>query len=391
MKRETVLVVDNESSVLDAASDALSDRFNVVTAESGNAGVRKAIEVRPDFILLDTEMPDMSGYEACEILKCEPLTHRTPIVFISDGDRVSDRKLGYELGAEEFIPKPFDADELLQRLEMLSKRMRQNQDLSARVEKATQTAMTAVAGINELGTAIQFVEASYTVSSLEELAQQLLQATDAFGLSCGLMVATSDGLRFFASRGMLKPMEEDLMKALHAQSERIHDFGSRTQINLPHTALLVKNMPTDEPERNGRLKDLFPVLLGALEARVRNIETEHALVLQTQNLISSFKIMESTLQGQSDGLRDSHAMVSKVVESLWKNVEEKIPNLGLDEDQEQFFMNHIETALDETHDVLRGVEILQTSFASVMRLFGYLTEQQQTIFDDYIKKNPQHH
>lgn len=387
MKRETVLVVDNESSVLAAVTDALSERFHIVTADSGNAGVRMAIEHRPDFILLDTEMPDMSGYQACEILKCEPLTHRTPIVFISEGNRVSDRLLGYELGAEEFIPKPFDADELLHRLDLLSKRMRQNLDLSAQVDMATKTAMTAAAENSELGTAIQFVEASYSVSTMDALAQQLLRATDVFDLSCGLMLVTNDGPRFFASRGALKPMEEDLMLALHAQPQRTHDFGCRTQINFPRTALLIKNMPIDERERNGRLKDLFPVLLGALEARVRNIETEQAFISQTQNLISSFKIMESTLQGQSDGLQASHEMVEKVVQSLWKDVEEKLPTLGLDEDQEQFFMTHIETALDETRDVMTGVEILQTSFASVMRLFSYLTEQQQSIFDEFMNKN----
>lgn len=386
MKRETVLVVDNESSVLAAVNDALSEHFNIVTADSGNAGVRLAIEHRPDFILLDTEMPDMSGYEACEILKCEPLTHHTPIVFISDGNRVSDRLLGYELGAEEFIPKPFDADELRHRLERLSKRMRQNQDLSAQVDMATKTAMTAVAGNSELGTAIQFVEASYSVSTMEELAQRLLHAMDVFGLSCGLMLTTNHGPRFFASRGELKPMEEDLMLALHAQPQRLHEFGCRIQMNFPRTALLIKNMPIDELDRYGRLKDLFPVLLGAFEARVRNIETEQAFVSQTQNLISSFKIMESTLQGQSDGLQASHEQVAKVVQSLWKDVESKIPTLGLDEDQEQFFMTHIETALDETRDVMVGVEILQTSFSSVMRLFSFLTEQQQKIFEEFITK-----
>jgi hypothetical protein len=145
-------------------------------------------------------------------------------------------------------------------------------------------------------------------------------------------------------------------------------------------------MPMDEIDRSGRLKDLFPVLLGAFEARVRNIETEQAFIAQTQNLISSFKIMESTLQGQSDGLQASHEQVAKVVQSLWKDVEAKIPTLDLDEDQEQFFMTHIETALDETRDVMVGVEILQTSFASVMRLFSFLTEQQQKIFEEFMTK-----
>lgn len=386
MKRETVLVVDDEVCVLAAANDALAERFYVLTADNAQSGVRLAIECQPDIILLDTEMPGMSGYQACEILKCEPITHHAPIVFISAGNRVRDRMLGYELGAEEFIPKPFDADELRHRLERLSKRMLQHQDLSARADMATKTAMTVMAGNSELGMAIQFVDASYAISTLEELAQRLLRTCEVFGLSCVVLLVTNNGPRFFASRGEIKPVEEDLMLALHGQPQRFHDFGCRTQLNFTRTALLVKNMPLDDRDRYGRLKDLFPVLLGALDARMRNIETEQALLSQTQNLIRSFKIVESTLQSQSNSLQANHELVAKVVHSLWKDIEAKLSTLGLDEDQEQFLMTHIEKALDETHDVMESVENLQASFASVMRLFSFLTEKQQKMVDDFMKK-----
>lgn len=386
MEQETILVVDDDVVGLKAASLALSGHFNVLTASGGQEGVRMAVEHRPDIILLDIEMPGMSGYQACEILKCEAVTHHTPIVFVSSSNKVRDRMLGYELGAEEFIPKPFDGEELVHRLKRLSQRTKFHLNLSERADMATKTAMTAMAGNSELGSAIQFVEASYSLMTLPELAMRLLRTVDGYGLSGALLILTGEGPRFFSSRGDLKTMEEELIVAIHGQGQRFHDFGCRTQVNFEKVALLIKNMPLEDRDRYGRLKDLLPVILGAADARVRNIETEQALMQQTQDLARSFKIVESTLKEQSTSLQMNHDQVATVVRSLWKEIEKKLPTLGLDDDQEHFLMSHIEKALDETQTVMDSSEMLRGSFDSVMRLLNHLTDRQQKIVNEFMTK-----
>ena len=272
------------------------------------------------------------------------------------------------------------------KLKRLSQRIRAHLDLSERADMATRTAMTAMAGNSELGVAMQFVEASYALSTPAELAMRMLRTIDSLGLNGALLFMTAEGPRFFCSRGEMKPMEEELMVAIHGQAFRIHDFGCRTQVNYPRVALLIKNMPLEDRDRYGRLKDLFPVMLGAADARLRSLDTENALLSQSQDLARSFKIVESTLKEQSTSLRMTQAHVSSVVRSLWKEFEIKLPTLGLDDDQEHYLMAHIENALQETQDAMEHSEMLQGSFDAVMRLFKHLTERQQKIVDDFMRR-----
>lgn len=389
MEQESVLVIDDDTVGLKAAANALSADFHVLTATNGQDGIRLALEQQPDIILLDIEMPGMSGYQVCEILKCESITHNTPIIFVSSNNKVRDRMLGYELGAEEFIPKPFDGEELVHKIKQLSRRVKMHLDLTDRVDIATRTAMTAMAGNSELGIAIQFVEASHSMSSMTDLAMRLLRTTDSLGLTCALMFTSPDGNGFYSLHGEVRPMEQDLMVAIHAQAQRFHDFGCRTQVNYPKSSLLIKNMPLEDRDRYGRLKDLIPAIMGAADARLRSLEAERALLGQTQDLARSFKIVESTLKEQSTSLQMTQEQVARVVHALWKEFESTLPKLGLEDDQEHYLMKHVEKALEETRDAMEQSEMLRCSFDSVMRLLKHLTEQQQKMVDQFMTKPAQ--
>ncbi len=90
--------------------------FIVVEAANGVEAVTKAQAELPDIILLDVRMPKMSGYEACAELKSEAATQNIPIVFLSARGQEAEIKHGLELGAEEYIIKPFAPDELQRRV-----------------------------------------------------------------------------------------------------------------------------------------------------------------------------------------------------------------------------------------------------------------------------------
>jgi DNA-binding response OmpR family regulator len=77
---------------------------------------------KPDLILMDVRMPKMTGYEACEVLKDDPNTNGIPIVFLSAKGQETEIKQGMELGAEEYIIKPFAPDALYQRVTDILKR-----------------------------------------------------------------------------------------------------------------------------------------------------------------------------------------------------------------------------------------------------------------------------
>jgi two-component system OmpR family response regulator len=118
-----VLVVDDEATIRDLLSGSLRFAgFEVVTAASGAEAVRAAARSRPDLILLDVMMPDGDGFEVARRLRADP--GGIPMVFLTARDEVTDRVAGLNLGADDYVTKPFSLDEVLARVQAVLKRTR---------------------------------------------------------------------------------------------------------------------------------------------------------------------------------------------------------------------------------------------------------------------------
>jgi CheY-like chemotaxis protein len=90
--------------------------FRVVAVPNGQEAVKKALEIKPDLILMDVRMPKMDGFEACKTLKQQEETRAIPVVFLSAKGQEAEIKRGFEVGAEAYFLKPFTPDELPQYL-----------------------------------------------------------------------------------------------------------------------------------------------------------------------------------------------------------------------------------------------------------------------------------
>ena len=113
----TVLVIDDEANIVTLLETWLETiGCTVVSANDGASGVAKAKELCPDLILMDGMMPNMSGFDACKILKSEESTSDIPIIFLTVQGEVRDVVKGLELGAHGYMTKPFKPQELLARV-----------------------------------------------------------------------------------------------------------------------------------------------------------------------------------------------------------------------------------------------------------------------------------
>ena len=119
-----LLVVDDEATIRDLLSGSLRFAgFEVVTAASGTEAVRAAARFRPDLILLDVMMPDGDGFEVARGLGAG--ARGTPVVFLTARDEVADRVAGLNLGADDYVTKPFSLEEVLARVRAVLTRTRQ--------------------------------------------------------------------------------------------------------------------------------------------------------------------------------------------------------------------------------------------------------------------------
>ena len=113
-----VLMCDDEPYILESVSYvARSEGYDVLTAEDGEEGLRVAREEHPDLVFLDLMMPTMNGFQVCQALKQDPATSRIHVVILTARGQELDRIKGKEVGADEYLTKPFSPRKLRQRMQ----------------------------------------------------------------------------------------------------------------------------------------------------------------------------------------------------------------------------------------------------------------------------------
>jgi len=120
---KTILVIDDEKDLIKLADYHLSkEGFLVISAKDGIQGLEIAKKHRPDLILLDIMLPKMDGWEVCKKLKASSETSHIPVIMLTARTQETDKVLGLELGADDYITKPFNTRELVARVKSVLRR-----------------------------------------------------------------------------------------------------------------------------------------------------------------------------------------------------------------------------------------------------------------------------
>ena len=132
-QRKTILIVDDDAELRGALAEQLQlhEEFAAVEAETAADGVRLAKEVRPDLVLLDVDLPDMDGREACKVMRKNGVT--APIMMLTAADTDSDAILGLDSGANDYVTKPFRFGVLLARIRAHLRSHEASEDASFRI------------------------------------------------------------------------------------------------------------------------------------------------------------------------------------------------------------------------------------------------------------------
>jgi diguanylate cyclase (GGDEF)-like protein len=129
--KDRILVVDDDPDILQFVEMNLDmEGFDTQTAESGRVALEVARERPPDLILLDVMMPELDGLTVLRRLRSSPATASIPVVLLTAKALAEDRVRGLDLGADDYITKPFDIEELLARVKAVLRRAQQMRDLS---------------------------------------------------------------------------------------------------------------------------------------------------------------------------------------------------------------------------------------------------------------------
>ncbi len=125
---ERILIIEDELPMRTALHDVLvAEGYRVLTAAEGEGGLQRAIEEKPDLILLDIMMPKLDGYAVCAELR--RLSNPVPILMLTAKGQVEDRVQGLDVGADDYLVKPFSTEELLARVRAMLRRIQRQTKL----------------------------------------------------------------------------------------------------------------------------------------------------------------------------------------------------------------------------------------------------------------------
>ncbi len=278
-----ILIIDDDTYIHSIVKTTFEDFAHVLNANEGDAGFRLAKKYRPDIILLDITMPGLNGYEVCERLKFDEDTKHIPVIFISGNADVLSKIKGYDVGADDFIVKPFDTDELLARIQVMYQYV-----------DASRTAKYALGDTSDMGRLVRLVGRSYDVKSTDELAATLREFFSYLSLHCHFVFWLDHEQFYF--EGDVNQSELKLTIRENRDSGRIIDHALQTQVNYPKVSLLVTNMPIDDDALYGRFKDMLTYVLEVADSKLESLEQFQSELALAERIHQDSAMLQSHCQ-----------------------------------------------------------------------------------------------
>ncbi len=357
-EKDRILIVDDSPDDIHFLMENLKDDYAVLAATSGE----KALEIlakqsAPNVILMDVMMPGMDGYETCRRIKSDPHTKDVDVIFVSAHDSTDEKLAGYEAGGSDYVIKPFSPSELVQKVQLAINNRQRQHALEKEKTSAIETAMTAMTSAGELGVVLEFLRHSFTISNITDLAQHVVEAIARYSLQCSVQMRSAVETININNTGPASPLEQELLSRLSDQG-RIMEHGGRLIMNFGDVSLLIKNMPLDDPDKCGRIRDNVALLAEGAESKLQALEIERHVIENRSRLQELAFDSNSALQEIEKIQQDQKEKNIQIMDAVMQQLEESFLSLGLTEEQELHLHNIIQSGVDKTiNNFEAGIEI----------------------------------
>lgn len=362
----TILVVDDDGFIRELIADTLGGSYRVLCHATAETALACAAAERPAAILLDVELPGQDGYEACRALKADAATAAIPVVFVSAHDRIEDRLRGYEAGGDDYVVKPFEPQELTAKLGRLLASVSERHRLQDSADYAGRTAMTAMTSMGEIGALLQALKKFNVCTDYAELAAAVLEGLSFYGLQGATQVRYPGGTLTRSARGEATPLEVSVISRM-AEMERIVQFKTRMAITYEHLSILVTDMPVDDAERCGRLRDHLAMLAESAEMRVQAIALGDESERRGRTIAYAIRQISQTLSDLDQAQRQSHVATGLAAAAMTHRLEHAYISASLSEQQENLLSRTVQEGIESILNAQSASIDLQDGMTAVIR------------------------
>jgi DNA-binding response OmpR family regulator len=357
-----VFVVDDDPIIRDLMQDIIETNCTMQAFDTAEACLLRLETDKPDMFLLDVSLPGMDGYDLCRKIKDDEAMNRIPVTFVSSHDTVDAKLRGYDAGGQDFVVKPFKAEEVRRKIKVAQQIVENQLTQESQTKDARYLASLVMANMDETGHVLAFMRQLISYETEREVAAGLLDLAQRYGLDSVVQTRIGQRTLTVSAAGTNIPLETSVLNHLRGM-DRIFEFRQRSAYNFKRITLMINNMPLHDPDFCGRLRDNLCFAGEAAEARLWALETEEA----NQRSQTGIRGALERVRAMTTNLHQAHLRDRATSSDLFLRMEQGLANsfihLGMSEDQERHlgdmihgFMSELLELLDrgeETHEALQ--------------------------------------
>ncbi|HLA35438.1 MAG TPA: response regulator [Rhodocyclaceae bacterium] len=332
--RFKVFVVDDDPFVLDIIRGILDPDCEVEIFTSVEQCVPRLDLQQPDMFLLDVRMPGIDGYTFCRQIKDDGGLCKIPVTFVSGHDTIEARLRGYDAGGEDFIVKPFEAEEIRRKVRVAQQIAENQRSLAEQVESAEFLSSLVMASMDEYAILVRFMREMISWETVHEFAEGLLSMLHRYRLEGVVQIRIDKSSMTYSAAGTNLPLETSIMDHVRGM-DRIFEFRNRSVHNFERVTLMINNMPLDDAEYCGRLRDHLSIAAECSEARLRAIEIETANRRNQAGIVKALETIRASTAELGTSLHRDRAHSTELMLRMEQSLSKAFVHLGLSDTQER--------------------------------------------------------
>ncbi|MEY4591155.1 MAG: hypothetical protein RIR18_50 [Pseudomonadota bacterium] len=328
-----IFIVEDDLTMQLLLESELEDAYGVELFSSAESCLSRLSEKKPDLFLTDVGLPGISGYELSRKIKDAPETADIPVMFISSYDKLEDALAGYDAGGEDYIVKPFDTVLLVRKIENLRRTVLGRQSILEQAKSSDQLASLVLSNLDEYAILVKFLRSLNDCATPRALINSLFGLLEAYRLKAAIQIRLPGLEMTVSADGEERPLEVSVIN--HVRNlDRIFEFKARAVYNFEHITILINNVPVDDPELCGRLRDHLAIAAEAANVKIDSLQTKADFSQAKETvteLLGELKATVTTLDRQYSGARFRGGVVTQ---EMLNELAKAFASLGLSDEQE---------------------------------------------------------
>ena len=348
----TMFVVDDAQSACILLESAFGKEFRVESFATAEDCLERLTQddCRPDIFLLDVDLPGIDGYTLCRRIKERQSLKNTPTIFISNLDDLESRLEGYDAGGIDYVVKPYNLDELRQKVGAVNRLSIERKSLRDKALESELLSSLVLSNMDQYAALITFLRSLNNCETPHALVESLFPLMRSYRLQTAIQIRLP-GLEMTVNEsGGSQPLEVAVINNMRSM-EHIFEFKSRAAYNFEHITILVNNVPLHDPDLCGILRDNVAIAAECADAKLQTLQTKSENTVVKGGAADLLSALQTTVRDFSMDYATARHRGSSTTLTVLGELSQAFSSLGMSFEQEESIDKIVQSLADDLAEI----------------------------------------